>query len=114
MDDLGVPLFSETAIHLSINFDTTQNWIIEWSNRQLVQLPDFSTVFWPPENFRPQFSGRFSSEKSEMAGVFCCDVLVVTEYIPILFRKDTFDGRDPANHLGCIKPWKQWDIYHIN
>ena len=29
--------------------------------------------------------------------------------------KDTVDGSEfPNNHLGCIKPCKQWDIYHIN
>ena len=24
----------------------------------------------------------------------------------------TVDGRNPANHLGCIRPCKSWDIYH--
>ena len=24
------------------------------------------------------------------------------------------DGRNLANHLGCIKPCKYWDIYHIS
>ena len=27
---------------------------------------------------------------------------------------DTVDERNPANHLGCIKPCKWWEIYHIN
>ena len=27
---------------------------------------------------------------------------------------DTVDGRNLANHLGCIKPFEYWDIYHIN
>ena len=22
--------------------------------------------------------------------------------------------RNPANHLGCIKPFKSWNLYHIN
>ena len=28
---------------------------------------------------------------------------------------DTVDDSEiPNNHLGCIRPCKQWDIYHIN
>ena len=27
--------------------------------------------------------------------------------------QDTVGGRNP-DHLGCIKPGKSWDIYHIN
>ena len=23
--------------------------------------------------------------------------------------KATVDGRNPANHLGCIKPYEEWD-----
>ena len=29
-------------------------------------------------------------------------------------NSDTVDGRNPANHLVCIKPWKSWDKLHIN
>ena len=31
-----------------------------------------------------------------------------------IFATCTVDGRNPANHLGFIKPRKQWDIYTIS
>ena len=32
----------------------------------------------------------------------------------IIIRVTTVDGRNPANHLGCINPCKSRDICHIN
>ena len=31
-----------------------------------------------------------------------------------LFHGDTVDGKNPANHLGCMKPCKSWDKLPIN
>ena len=31
-----------------------------------------------------------------------------------LLTTASVDGRNPANHLGCIKPSKQSDILHTN
>ena len=32
----------------------------------------------------------------------------------VIIYYTTVDGQIPNNHLGCIKPCKQWDIYHLN
>ena len=35
--------------------------------------------------------------------------MILTGFHRVLYVGDTVDGRNPVNHLGCLKPWKSWD-----
>ena len=84
-----------------------------------------SPFWWKKTSFFHDFSWFLDASNSKQL-VFCFSWIVaancrVTTLVSssAAFQRLTsmcdVDGRNPkANHLGCIKPCKEWDIYHIN